>query len=174
MPLPALIHEVGSSRRRSPALTKLTHVRSLQNRPKTSSELLLIVSVFFFLLSPYFSFSHPPVCELIATQTLLDSISPTGTNSLPVRECKPSHSISLLPPLLSYLSLPLSLCRSLSHCGGLQRSTIPDWSSVIGLTLSSSAGEGISFCSDSILSGRADGDSDIIVQSCIYFFFKKR
>lgn len=125
---------------------------------------------FFFFLSLYFSFIHPQGWELIATQTLLDSISPTVTNSLPVRECKPSHSISLLPSLLSYLTPPsLSLARSLSHCGGLQGSTIPDWSSVMGLTLSSSAREGISFCSDSIHSAL----SLTVISLYSYLFFLK-
>lgn len=63
-----------------------------------------------------------------------------------------SLSLALLSPLSPSLPCSLSLSLSLSYCGGLQCSPNPDWSSVIGLTLSSPARGGVSFCSDSILS----------------------
>lgn len=56
-----------------------------------------------------------------------------------------SLHLPLCSALLSSLSLTLLFPLSLSYCGGLQCYPNPDWSSVIGLTLPSSAREGISF-----------------------------
>lgn len=137
-------------------VTQLTDVLSLLSprQRKTSPQRLVLTGMgfFFFSLCPPLSLIHPfgLVCEyssshqLCCTPSLLNCLDRSANHHTP--------GICLSPALLSSLSLTPLFPLSLSYCGGLQCSPSPDWSSVIGLTLSSPARGGISFCSDSILS----------------------
>lgn len=114
----------------------------------------MLVGFFFFPpFVPVFLLIHPCglVCEYSSSHQLSVALPPCLTVWIGVQII--TLPVSLYLPLCSLLfpSLPRSLPLSLSYCGGLQCSPSPDWSSVIGLTLSSPARGGISFCSGSML-----------------------
>lgn len=117
---------------------------------------------------PFYSLIHPYglVCEYSSSHQLSVALPPCLTVWIGVQTitllvslylplCSPLFSLFLTPPTTPH---PYSL----SYCGGLQCSPNPDWSSVIGLTLSSPARGGISYCSDSILSSLP-----VTVTSCV-------
>lgn len=149
-------------------VTQLTDVLSLLSprQRKTSPQRLvltgMLVGFFFFSLRPPFSLIHPYglVCECSSSHQLC--CTPSLPNCLDRSANHHTPGICLSPALLSSLSLTPLFSLSLSYCGGLQCSPSPDWSSVIGLTLSSPARGGISFCSDSTLSSLT-----VTVTSCV-------
>lgn len=104
--------------------------------------------MFFFFLCP--SYSHPSlftgVWILLILQTLwcapslLNCVDRSANHRTPGISLSPALLCSALSPSLTHSLFP-SLSLSLSHCRGLQCSPSSDWSSFIGLTLSSQWGE---------------------------------
>lgn len=131
-------------------VTQLTDVLSLLS-PQRLVLTGMLMGFFFFSLCRLFLF-YPSIWTGFRTLIISPTLccTPSLPNCLDRSANHHTPGISLSPASLSSLSLVPSL--SLSYCGGLQCSPNPDWSSVIGLTLSSPARGGISFCSDSILS----------------------
>lgn len=157
LPPPAVIQEVGLNIDEHTRIAQLTDVLSLLSprQRKTSPQRLVLTGMlmgfFFFSLCRPFLF-YPSIWTGFQTLTISPTLccNPSLPNCLDRSANHHTPGISLSPAPLSSLSLVPSL--SLSYCGGLQCSPNPDWSSVIGLTLSSPARGGISFCSDSIIS----------------------
>lgn len=123
------------------------------DRGETSPQRLVLpgMLVGFFFFAP-FCLIHPCwlVCEYSSSHQLC--CAPSLPNCLDRSANHHTPGISLSPAPFSSLSLTPLFPHSLSYCGGLQCSPSPDWSSIIGLTLSSQARGGISFSYDSILS----------------------